>query len=289
MGIVAVPLDGQNVGFQLTGGTLTVNLFTLDIASGAITSSYLSAEQLRNLQPAVTELFSLVPLADRPAGALGLLSRIVAVSAADASSVSLGVVPAGPTSGTYQATVGATPAYLVMHLPYSADGNIAWAAGSGGGGVTAPVTLANGGLGQDVSAFKGLVAISGGTSGAIPLIGFNVSSGAEAGNKIKVTITAYNVLDGSAYSLANPMKFWLENMTGTFTISQGGGYKGGILFDNLASNRRALLRTDNNGVCEIDVSDALAETITLGFGGGPAAGIPNNGQFIGSSSDITFT
>jgi hypothetical protein len=157
----------------------------------------------------------------------------------------------------------------------------------GAGGIATPVSLANGGLGVDASAFNGLVAIQGNGS-AVPLIDFNTTLGAEVANARKLTITAKNGLNGSAYSLGNPMFLWLENLFGTFTISQGGGYAGAISFNNLASNRRALLRTDSNGVVEIDVTDALVETAHIGLGGGPAAAVPQNGVILGTSVDVAF-
>jgi hypothetical protein len=293
MAITALQLDGQNIGFQMSGGSLTVDLFTIDIASGVITSNYLNADQIRALKPVIDELFRLVPLADRassPGNILGFLSKIVAVSAADGSAITLGISSTGPTSGIYQATVGATPAYLIMHLPYAPEGNIAWAtgiAGGGGSGPAVPISLPNGGLGQDVSAFNGIIGLNG-TSSAQPLIKFSVTSGAEAANTIKATITLQNAFDSSAYTLGTPAKFWLENLAGTFTIGQGGGYKGSIQYNNLATNRRALIATDNNGVVELNFTDALAETISVGVGSGPGAGVPNNGFFVGFNFNLTF-
>lgn len=295
MAVTGLRLDGQTIGLQLSAPTTQVSLFTLDVSSGAITSGtdsagtpFLTATDILNLKPVVDELFALVPLADRGAAMPGFLSKILTVTAADQSAVSFSIAFAPPFSVTYRVDVAAAPAYLVAHLPFAPDGNIAW--GSSGSAVAPvlPISLANGGLGTDVSGYVGLVAIAG-SALPLPVVKMVATIGAEVANVRKLTLTAKNALDNSAYALGGPMTIGIENLAGTFTISQGGGYKGSIQYNNLASNRRAILQTDNNGIVEIDVTDALVETATIGWGPGPNVFMPEPGIIVGSAASLSFT
>ena len=134
MAITPLRLDGQNLGFQTTGAD-PISVLSLDVSTGVVTSAYLTALDIQNLKPAVTELFSLVPLANRAANALGLLERLITVASAGSATIVLSTTNVG---NVY--TLVATPsaaAYLTAHLPFTPDGNIAWAvglSGAGGGG-----------------------------------------------------------------------------------------------------------------------------------------------------------
>lgn len=154
-----------------------------------------------------------------------------------------------------------------------------------GTSVTLPVSAANGGLGTNASAFKGVVKMAGGTAGVYPALQISATAGTEAGDVIKVTFTATNAADGSA--ITSPINFWIEQASaGTFTIADGGA--GTVAYDAIATTGRARLSTDASGVCELDVGDALAETITIAWGDGPGASIAGYGFIFGGNINLTF-
>ena len=107
MAITALRLDGQTLGLQLDAASPSVDVLSLDITTGTVTSAYLTDVDVRNLKATVDELFALVPLASRAAGALNLLTKFAAVSSADATSVTLSAVN----------TVGTTYALRATHAP----------------------------------------------------------------------------------------------------------------------------------------------------------------------------
>lgn len=146
MAISSLRLDGQTIGFQTTGAD-AISVLALDVSTGAITSSYLTDSDILNLAPAVSELFALVPSASRAANALGMLQRLVTIASSGSAAVALSATNVGSVY-----TLVATPsaaAYLIAHLPFSPDGNLAWATGTGG--PSTPVSLANGGTSTDLS------------------------------------------------------------------------------------------------------------------------------------------
>jgi hypothetical protein len=146
MPVSSVRIDGQNVGLRLLGQT-SVTLLSLNLTTGDVESEYLTASDCETLQNFALRLFEIVPRTARTAGALGLASRLVAVSPADGStltlsaSVSLGIA-------RYIATVGSSPAALIMSIPHSITGGIMpglvttnASSGGGGGGGTDSVEL----------------------------------------------------------------------------------------------------------------------------------------------------
>lgn len=155
MAISRVSLDGSNSGIRLTGGSLAVDVLTLDLVTGALASgvddaglAFISDNNLRALKVPVSELFDLVPVGERVAGALGLLTRLCSVVPADASADALSAVNIAGDVYALRVTVAATPANLVAHVTTSIDGGMnAGGAGAGGGGGGAPSGPAGGVLG----------------------------------------------------------------------------------------------------------------------------------------------
>lgn len=171
MAITTDRIDGQNIGLRLTTPNTTVNVLSVDLSTGAVTSAYLSTADKQAVRIGALDLFELVPLSERLMGATGFLQRLVSVAAAD----NRVVVPSSFLVGnvaTLVVTVGAAPANLVVHIPYSAEGTVAWAtgiAGSGGGGGVADVTASaplssSGGATPDIS-LTGTVGVSYGGTG----------------------------------------------------------------------------------------------------------------------------
>lgn len=183
----SIRLDGQTLGFT-TAGAETVNLVTLNMVTGAVTSAWLTDEDIQNLEPAVSELFSLVPAgAARNAAALQLLQRLITVAPASAASLTQATA-GGPPAYTLTVATGAA-AYFVAHLPFSSDGNISWATGidvvgtgtvtgvtasaplASSGGVTPDISLASavpntlGGTGADSSGWTGVAKVTAGVWG----------------------------------------------------------------------------------------------------------------------------
>lgn len=160
MAITATRLDGQNVGLRLSGGTTVADVLTVNVSTGASSSAYLKAVDLIVITAAAKKLFDLVPLAER--STVTFLARLITVSPADDASLTLTAV-AGAGTITLRATVGVSPANVILHVPYSTGGLIAWGIGasSGGGGgavnsVTASAPLASsGGANPDISISAG--------------------------------------------------------------------------------------------------------------------------------------
>jgi hypothetical protein len=157
--ITASRLDGQNIGLRLTGGTTVADVLTVNTTTGAASSSYLSKVDLAVVSAAARLLFGLVPVSER--STVTMLTRLVTVAPADNATLTLTSV-AGVGTITLRATTGASPANLVIHIPHSTGGLVAWgvgSAGSGGGAVnavTASAPLASsGGANPDISITAG--------------------------------------------------------------------------------------------------------------------------------------
>jgi hypothetical protein len=135
MAIAASRLDGQNVGLRLTGGTTVVDVLTVNLTTGVSTSPYLSGVDLAVIGVAARLLFSLVPTSER--SNVTLLTRLVTVAPADDATLTLTAV-AGIGTITLRATTGASPANLVLHVPHSTGGLVAWGVGYASGGAPPP-------------------------------------------------------------------------------------------------------------------------------------------------------
>lgn len=141
MAVSVTRLDSQNVGLRLLGQT-SVAVLSLDLTTGLATSAYFGPTDLLNLQNFALSLFRVVPKTSRSAAALGLLSRLCAVSAADASTVTTSAsVVAGVA--TLTASVTASPASLILTIPYAMTGGVMPSSGGGGGGPPGPATDSN--------------------------------------------------------------------------------------------------------------------------------------------------
>lgn len=145
MAIVTTRLDGQNIGIQLSAPETFIDAIDLDMATGAITSSYLTADDIRNLKPGVDEIFSIVPFASRAAGALNILTKLVSSASVDASTVIASAVNIVGDIYALRLTPSIPTSNFVLGLPYSSTGGMAFAmsgsvAGGGGGGAVNNVT-----------------------------------------------------------------------------------------------------------------------------------------------------
>ena len=122
MSVAITSIDGQNTGLRLLGQT-SVTPLTLDLTSGEVTSEYLAASDCAVLRQYALNLFRVVPRSARPAAAVGLLSRLCAVSPADASTIALtATVSLGVAS--LIATVPSSPASLILTIPFSTAGGV---------------------------------------------------------------------------------------------------------------------------------------------------------------------
>lgn len=129
MAVTVTQLDSQNVGLRLQAQT-SVQPLSLHLTTGVVTSSYLSPETCTLLRTFALSLFRVVPASARPAGAIGLLSRLCAVSAADASVITLSATVSVGVA-TLTATIESSPGTLILTTPYSQTGGVMFASGSG--------------------------------------------------------------------------------------------------------------------------------------------------------------
>jgi hypothetical protein len=150
MAKLAVRLDGQNVGAQITAPDSDFAPLALDLATGQLLSfpddagnNYLTDVDLLNLKPAVDEIFRLVPYAARAASALPILEKLVAISLVGGAAPTISAInPPGAPPDLYALLVTvAGDSYLNIHLPFSADGNLAWV--GSGAGVSLPLPVAD--------------------------------------------------------------------------------------------------------------------------------------------------
>lgn len=306
MAITVSRLDGQTLGFALTAPNSTADVLSLDIVSGALTSAYLSDLELLNLKPAVDALFSLVPSAQRAAGALGMLQRLVTVAPAAAASLSQAAVNTAGTVYALRVTTSAQPTQFIVHLPFSADGQLAWATGidvvgtgtvtsvtassplaSSGGAtpnitITSPLPTLNGGTGVNGSASNGVFSVSAGVGGVTPLVFATASVGVEAADTIPTTIQLKN---GSGNYTA-VMGFWGQVTQGTLAgLTLSAGASGQVLpMADFATSGRFALLSSAAGTVILNVNTAAAETVQIFYGPGPGT----DQLFLGGNFQMTF-
>jgi hypothetical protein len=138
MAITSTRLDGQNIGLRLTGGSLSANVFTVNLLTGEATSAYLTSVDLSIVQSAAVALFQTVPVGER--ATVTFLTRLVTVAPADDNTIALSISIAG-NFATLVATESATPSNLVLHVQHSISGYVAWGVGfATGGGPPPPPT-----------------------------------------------------------------------------------------------------------------------------------------------------
>lgn len=271
MAIVSNRIDGQTLGFSLTAPDLTVDVLSLDIVSGAVTSSYLTEDDIRNLKVAVEALFDLVPSGQRAAGALGLLQRLITIAPAAAATLSQAAVNTAGDVYALRATVSSAPTQFIAHLPFSADGQLAWATGVDVTGPALPLSLANGGTGLNLSGagINGLFGVSGGTSGTplTPLVSAQTTVGAEAADTIPVD---FQLRNGSTNYTAQ-LVFWGQIIRGTLAdITVSAGAAGFVLpLGDFATSGRFVMVSDAFGVVNLEVEDTGAEEVEVAYGPGP--------------------
>jgi hypothetical protein len=307
MAIGASRIDGQTLGFSLTAPDTTVDVLSLDIVSGAVTSAYLTAEDIRNLKFAVESLFALVPSGQRAAGALSMLQRLVTVAPSAAATLTMSAVNTAGNVYALRATISAAPSQLIAHLPFSADGQLAWATGTGGGGgtvtsvtasaplassggatpnisLTGTVPLANGGTGTNLSAANGLVGVGGGSASTSPLVSATRTVGAEAANVIPVDFQLKN----GTINYTAAMLFWGQFDPGStlanITVAAGAAGQVFAMADFATSGRFAMI-SSVAGIVNLLVTNTTAgETNLLLYGTGPGT----DQIFVGGENELTF-
>jgi hypothetical protein len=261
MGVSSVALDGQNVGFTLDGGTTQVDLFTVTFdpiaLTAAVTSAYLSDAQCRIVEKSIAEVSKLVPLPSIGAASPGVWQRIVAVVPADNNTVSCAIVGTpNPFVAIYRATASASPAFIVLHVPYSMDGLLAWA---GAGGAASATSLYMKGPAAPVTKPPG------GTAG--------------------VQWEARNLPADTAWT-AGAGYFWVEQLDGAFGDLAIAATVGIIAYNRWSTEGRALIFTNASGQATVTFTQTAgmpaAATFHVAAGPGPGAAWPNLGILAGS-------
>lgn len=128
MAVAVTQIDAQNVGLRLLGQT-NVNVLTLNLATGKVESPYLLQPIKDDLQVFAGRLFQTVPVSARAAGALGLLSRLCAISPADSSVVTTTAVVSSGIA-TLNASIRASPGTIILTMPFAMTGGIMPTGGS---------------------------------------------------------------------------------------------------------------------------------------------------------------
>jgi hypothetical protein len=139
MAVTITQIDGQNTGLRLTG-QLSIDALSLNLTTGDVTSGYIPAIDLPILRQFALRLFAAVPPSARPAGAVGLLNRLCAVSPADASTITLTASLAGDVA-TLVATVAAAPASIILTVPFAPSGGVMPGLPAGGSGPSTDTSL----------------------------------------------------------------------------------------------------------------------------------------------------
>ena len=156
MAVTSKILDGNNVALTFAG-SVSANVFTLNLTTGAVASSYLPTTWTTILRQNALKLFQVTTLAQRQT--VGFLDRLVAVGTLDGTTVST-TASVGAGTATLVVTVSADTAVLVQ-LPHSLFGAASLgqsvpATGGGGGGTVVAGDL---GLALWTGAVDGAVSI----------------------------------------------------------------------------------------------------------------------------------
>lgn len=274
MAISVTRLDGQNVGLRLSGGSLTTPIFSVDLSTGAVSSTVLSINDCQNLRAGALALFNLVPLAER--STITFLNRLLTVTAADSSALSLTASIVGTVS-TLVATVAGTPANLLVHLPYTPDGLLAWASGGGTGGVVVSVgasePLASSGGANPIISFGGTTFTSPGTG---TFVAGEVLTLNAAGSLIKATVagatnrrTVVGIASTGDVAATTKVFNSVGNVTEVrFSVAPGAGDIGKDVFLSTVAGRASL--TAPAGPAQRVYRLGTLSSTTLG----PAGGYP---------------
>ena len=147
MSVNITRLDGTNLSLEVPAPS-TIDLFTLDLVVGTVTSAYLPQAWLDLLTERAKVLFTAIDVTERAVGSLNLMQRLLNVSALDDSTLSLSSTVPAPGFATLRiVAAGVAPAHIIVNLPHSMTGGVAVAGGVAGpsattlsGVVTGPTT-----------------------------------------------------------------------------------------------------------------------------------------------------
>jgi hypothetical protein len=145
MPIVPTELDGQNLTLALTAPDTFVDVLSVNIVTGNVTSSWLPSDWVAFIKQAVALENSVVPPLDRTS--LNYLARLVNLLPMDDSIFAGSSVLTAPDVYTLRVTAvsGVDPAILLVNLPHSITG--AFAVADGAQGIAPPAILAGDAIG----------------------------------------------------------------------------------------------------------------------------------------------
>jgi hypothetical protein len=138
MAVTATQIDGNNVALVYTGSA-TASVFSMNTATGAVTSNYLPAEWCRILSANAAKLIPVTSVAQRET--VQFLDRLIALGSIDGTTIASTASVAGDIA-TLVVSVSANTTVLVQ-LPHSLFGaaslgqSVPASGGGGGGGVAA--------------------------------------------------------------------------------------------------------------------------------------------------------
>lgn len=284
----------NNYGLRLTAPDLFVDVLTLDLSTGDCTSAYFPAKVLEDLKRGALNIFQIVPYAERSAGAVNLLSRLLTITVADDATLTLSAVVVGDAA-TLRASVNAAPASLLLHVPYSSTGGLAFSVGSeasggGGGGVnavtaTAPIA-SSGGAAPNISLNASGVAAGGyGSATSVPVITITAEGLISNAVDTPIAFPAPTVTLQDAYDdSGSPAAILLANGK-NLDVSPAGGALTAISLDASAPSNFTVddadltLSTTTSGAVNLISADDLA-----GFAGGATYFNGNGTINIGNGS-----
>lgn len=138
MAVTSTSLDGNNVALTFAG-SVSANVFTLNLTTGAVTSSYLPTTWCSVLRQNALKLFRVTTLSQRQT--VQFLDRLIALGSIDGTTIAT-TASVGAGTATLVVAVSADTAVLVQ-LPHSMFGaaslgqSVPATGGGGGGGVVA--------------------------------------------------------------------------------------------------------------------------------------------------------
>jgi hypothetical protein len=142
MALTATVLDGNNVALAYSGGTVTANALTLNVVTGAVTSSYLPSTWTAVLRKNALKLFGVTSTAQRQT--VQFLDRLISLGSLDGATISTTASVAGDLATLVVSVSGNTT--VLVQMPHSIFGAASLgqsvpATGGGGGGSVVPSDL----------------------------------------------------------------------------------------------------------------------------------------------------